>query len=156
MIYVFDSNTLIDLFRHYYPERFPSLWENFNHLIEQERLVSTREVYKEISNYDDALSGWAKSYKESLFLPPTPDEMAFVREIFEIRHFQMMIRKQERLKGKPVADPFVIAKARIENATVVTQEHRKENAAKIPNVCDHFQISCMNLEEFMQKENWVF
>ncbi len=28
MIYVFDSSPLIDLFRYYYPDRFPSLWEN--------------------------------------------------------------------------------------------------------------------------------
>ena len=46
--------------------------------------------------------------------------------------------QQERLKGKPVADPFVIAKA------------------KIPNVCNHFGILCINLDGFMEKENWTF
>ncbi|GAH81232.1 unnamed protein product, partial [marine sediment metagenome] len=33
MIYVFDSDTLIDLFRHYYLERFPTLWQNFDNLV---------------------------------------------------------------------------------------------------------------------------
>jgi len=32
----------------------------------------------------------------------------------------------------------------------------KENSAKIPNVCDHFDIPYLNLEEFMEKENWTF
>jgi len=67
-----------------------------------------------------------------------------------------MIRKQERLKGKPVADPFVIARAKILDACVVTQEKNTENAAKIPNVCDHFGIDCINLEGFMKKESWTF
>jgi hypothetical protein len=39
---------------------------------------------------------------------------------------------------------------------VVTQEKNTENAAKIPNVCDHFGIPCINLEDFMKKENWTF
>lgn len=32
----------------------------------------------------------------------------------------------------------------------------KPNAAKIPNICDHFKIPCMTLEQFMEAEGWVF
>jgi len=67
-----------------------------------------------------------------------------------------MIRKKERLKGMPVADPFVIARAKILNASVVTEEKHTENAAKIPNVCNHFNIPCIKLEGFMKEEKWVF
>ena len=123
-------------------------------MLSQSKFVSTREVFNEISSRDDALSRWAKDFKKTLFLPPTSDEMAFVGEIFKIPHFQMMIRQKERYQGKPVADPFVIAKAK--KATVVTQEYFKENSAKIPNVCKHFKIPCTNLEGFMKNENWVF
>ena len=35
MKYVFDSDSLIDLFWHYYPERFPTLWEKFDTLVAQ-------------------------------------------------------------------------------------------------------------------------
>ena len=86
----------------------------------------------------------------------TVEELQFVGEIFKVPHFQAMIRKQEWLKGKPVADPFVIARAKILNACVVTQEKNTENAARIPNVCDNFEIPCINLEGFMEKENWTF
>jgi hypothetical protein len=32
----------------------------------------------------------------------------------------------------------------------------KPNAAKIPNICKHFKIPCMTLEEFMEAEGWQF
>jgi hypothetical protein len=38
----------------------------------------------------------------------------------------------------------------------VTEEKLKPNAAKIPNVCAHFQIPCINLERFMRDQNWSF
>ena len=156
MKYVFDSGSLIDLFRHYYPERFPTLWEKFDVLVSEEKLISVREVFNEIGSSEDSLGIWAKEKKNLLFLESTVEELRFVGKIFQVRHFQAMIRKKERLKGKPVADPFVIARAKILNACVVTQEKNTENAAKIPNVCEHFVIPCINLEGFMNKESWTF
>jgi hypothetical protein len=156
MRYVFDSDSLINLFRHYYPARFPSLWEKFHALVSEGELISVREVYNEIGLSEDSLARWAKEQKNILFSESTIEELRFVGEIFQVRHFQAMIRKQERLKGRPVADPFVIARAKISGAYVVTEEKNTENAAKIPNVCDHFGIPRINLEGFMEKENWIF
>jgi len=156
MIYVFDSNSLIDLFKHYYPSRFPSLWEKFDALVLSENITSVREVANEITQMDDRLSGWTKSNK-IIFPISSPDELRIVAEIFRNNHFQANIRKKERLQGKAVADPFVIAKARIvENGCVVTQETAKENAAKIPNICQAFDVHYLNLEGFMEKEGWEF
>ena len=155
--YVFDSNSLINLFKHYYPERFPSLWEKFDDLVSEGRIVSVREVFGEIGANKDTLANWAKERKNTLFSESTADEFRFVAKIFQVRHFQAMIRKQERLQGKPVADPFVIARAKIIHACVVTEEKYAKNAAKIPNVCKRFDdIPCINLERFMEEENWTF
>jgi len=156
MKYVFDSDSFIDLFRHYYTERFPTLWKKFDALVSGGKLISVREVFREIESRKDSLSIWAKEHKNILFLESSTEELKFVAEIFQVRHFQAMIRKQERLKGMPVADPFVIAKAKFSGACVVTQEKITKNAAKIPNVCNHFEIPCINLEGFMVKENWIF
>lgn len=156
MKYVFDSDSLIDLFRHYYSERFPTLWKKFDALVYEGKLLSVREVFNEIGSSEDSLAVWAKGHKDILFSASTNEELKFVGEIFKVQHFQAMIRYQQRLKGKPVADPFVIARAKILNACVVTQEKNTENAAKIPNVCQHFGIMCINLEGFMEKENWTF
>jgi hypothetical protein len=125
-------------------------------LVSNGKIISVREVYNEIEAKEDALAHWAKEQKDSLFLPSTADEIKFVSEIFQIRHFQNMIRKQEQLQGKPVADPFVIARAKIFDCPVVAIEIFKDNAAKIPNVCKHFDIPYINLEGFMQQEGWVF
>lgn len=155
MIYIFDSDSLIDLFRHYYPERFPSLWMKFDALVSEQRIISVRDVFNELEKRGDRLSEWVVSNR-SIFHIPTVEEMSFITEIFKIKHFQALIRKKERLEGKPVADPFVIAKAKVGAGCVVTQERKTENAAKIPNVCEHFKIQCENLETFMKNENWTF
>ena len=156
MKYVFDSGPLIDLFRHYYPSRFPTLWERFHALVLEDELISVREVYNEINSREDMLTSWAKKEKDKLFSRPTIEEFQFVREIFQVRHFQAMIRKKERLRGKPVADPFVIARAKVLDCQVVTTELFKDNSAKIPNVCKHFSVECINLEGFMEQEGWTF
>ncbi len=155
MIYVFDSDSLIDLFKHYYLDRFPSLWNSFDELIISGSIVSVREVLREIEGYGDRLDSWTKNNRE-FFLSPSTEELNFVREIFDVHHFQSLIRKKEQLSGKPVADPFVITKAKALDGMVITQETKKPNAAKIPNVCDHFDIPHENLEGFMEKENWTF
>lgn len=53
-------------------------------------------------------------------------------------------------------DPFVVAAGKVKDATVVTQEGLKPNAAKVPNVCEHFNVPCLNLEEFMAQQGWAF
>lgn len=155
MIYVFDSSALISLFNNFYPSRFPSLWEKFDLLVNERSIISVREVYNEIKERGDRLSEWAKGEK-NFFQQPSPEELAFVTEIFNIPHFQSLIRQKERLQGKPVADPLVIAKAKTLNGSVITQEVNRPNAARIPNVCNHFSLDCLNLEGFMERENWTF
>jgi hypothetical protein len=155
MIYVFDSNALIDLFKHFYRNRFPSLWEKFDLSVKEGNIVSVREVFNEIEGYSDRLSEWAKSNR-SFFQQPSPEELTFVAEIFKVSHFQSLVRVKERLQGKPVADPFVIAKAKALNGCVITQEVKKPNAAGIPNICEHFGLDYSNLEGFMEREDWTF
>jgi hypothetical protein len=76
-----------------------------------------------------------------------------------------LIGNQQRLRGSVVADPFVIACANYYHGTVITEEgwdHSsktlipKQNAVKIPNVCQHFDIPCQNLEGFMRDQKWQF
>jgi hypothetical protein len=73
-----------------------------------------------------------------------------------VPHFQQNLEQQKLLKGGLNADPFVIARAAVEQRTVVTMEKLKPHAAKIPNICQHFGVACMTLEEFMEAENWQF
>ena len=156
-MYVFDTNSLIVLFTNFYADRFPSLWQKFDALVTDARIISVREVYNEITAYhaDTRLVKWTKDHRQ-FFAEPSVEELVFVNKIFTIKHFQMLIRQKEMLNGKPVADPFVIAKAENTKSIVVTQEGFTKNAARIPNVCGHFGISWMNLEGFMEREGWQF
>jgi hypothetical protein len=165
MIYVFDTSSLRSL-QHFYRRVFRSIWDGLDELVEHKRLISTREVFNELERQavsEDVLK-WAKEHK-ALFTTPTGSELQFVAEIFRIKHFHGLIGTQQRLKGTPVADPFVIACARINKGTAVTEEGwqragkpltPKPNAAKIPNVCTHFKIPCIDLEEFMHQQGWKF
>jgi hypothetical protein len=156
MSYVFDSSPLISLFRSYYRRRFPSLWERFDTLVEEGELVSTREVLREIEDGPvDALRGWAAD-RHHLFATPTGAEGAFVSRIYGVAHFQQNIEQQKILKGGFNADPFVVAKAAVDEGTVVTMEALRPNAARIPNICEHFGVQWLSLEDFMEEEGWVF
>lgn len=156
MSYVFDTNAFSQLFHSYYRKRFPSLWEQFDALIEDGAITSTREAAREIE--DDrvaALRDWAKDNKE-LFPAPTADEALFVGQIFNVAHFRQVIEQKKLLKGGKNADPFVIARAKVLEATVITMEGEPKNGAKIPNICRHFGIPCTSLEGFMELEGWEF
>lgn len=147
MIYVFDTSSLRSL-QHFYPSVFKSIWDGLDSLVAQQTLISTREVFNELER--QAVSAeilkWAKDNK-SLFTTPTGLELQFVAEIFKIKHFHGLIGAQQRLKGMPVADPFVIACARINKGTLVTQEgwlRAHEPLTPKPN------------EGFMHQQGWTF
>jgi len=123
--------------------------------IRRVNFYSRRWAEIERGDVDEHTNSWLAQRKE-LFTTPSVPELQFVAEIFRIPHFQTLIGEKQRLVGTPVADPFVIACAKIRCGAVVTEERRKPNAAKIPNVCEHFSVPCMNLEEFMQKQSWSF
>ena len=155
MKYVFDTSPFVSLFKNFYPSTFVTLWQTFDVLIDAGDIVSTREVYREIEGQEDELRAWAKDHR-ALFTTPTPQEGEFVSRIYSVRHFQANIEKQKLLKGGTNADAFVIAKAAVLQASVVTLEKLRPKAAKIPNICEHFSVSCLSLEEFMQREGWRF
>lgn len=127
MIYVFDTSSFRVL-RHFYPERFPSLWAGLDELIEAGELISTREVLNELERFDDPepMLAWAKGHRE-MFATPTNEETECVARIFRVQHFQNLIARKSILIGSPVADPFVIAAAATkEEGAVVTRGFQRE------------------------------
>jgi len=107
------------------------------------------------SNLLETLRDWAKGHGE-LFATPTAEEGTFVAKIFAVKHFQQNIEQKKLYKGGYNADPFIVAKAAVIKGTVVTMERHAPNSAKIPNICMHFDILCLSLEDFMEAEGWEF
>ena len=155
-MYVFDTNSFITL-GHFFPERFLSFWKSFNLYVSEEKILSVREVYKELDREETRphLFQWIKDNR-NIFKKPTGKETEIVAQIFQIPKFQHLIGQRQRLKGSPVADPWLIASAKIQNGCVISEEKAKPNAVKIPNVCQHFDVDCCNLETFMKREGWEF
>jgi hypothetical protein len=156
-MYVFDTNVLSQMFHSYYKNRFKSLWAKFDEILEEERITSTREVFQETQgDRIPALREWAIENKAAIFPTPNADEAIWVSKIFSIGHFQHIIEQKKIMRGGFNADPFVIARAAALNGTVVTNEKHLRNGAKIPNICEHFEIPCLSLEGFMESEKWEF
>lgn len=157
MIYVIDTSSL-SVLKYYYKGVFSTFWGHFNLLVQSGNLISVREAYKEADEKIDSehLQEWLENNK-SIFLPPeSPEETEFVREIFVVPHFKALIPDKKILTSNPLADPFIVASAKIRNGCVITEEKLKPNAAKIPNVCEHFGVRWTNLEGLMKEEKWNY
>lgn len=156
MVYVFDTSSFI-VIGHYYPEQFPSFWDKFNQAVNLEKIISVREVFRELDQEAsiDHLSNWVERHR-SIFETPNAAATQFVSTIFSVPHFQALVSEKSRLAGRPCADPFIIAWAKVIGGCVVTEEKERPNAPKIPNVCQHFGVDCTNLQGFMEREGWTF
>lgn len=156
MTFVIDTSSFRVL-RNYYPEQFPTFWEFFDAEVEERSVTSTREVRRELEDQltekEGWLLDWVKAHPE-LFPVPSAAETVEVATILEIPHFQQLVGEKQRLKGKPVADPFVIARAIALDGTVVTEESKPDNGARIPNVCERLEVPCINLKEFLEQMDW--
>ncbi|HUW75916.1 MAG TPA: DUF4411 family protein [Gallionella sp.] len=99
MIYVFDTSSIRSL-QHFYPSVFKTIWDGLDGLVQQQNLISTREVWNELErqNVSTEVLAWAKQNKR-MFTTPNAAELQFVAQIFQITHFQNLIGEQQRLKG---------------------------------------------------------
>jgi hypothetical protein len=158
VIYVCDTNSLSNILNHYYPDRFPTFLEKFDELVGDKRLISVREARFELKGKfdDDNIIDRLKVHNHNFFEEPTVEELAFITQVYSVPHFRQNLNRKKLLQGGYFADPFIIAKAKIKEAIVITEEDRPENGVRIPNICDHFGIECVKIEGFLIKEDWKF
>lgn len=156
--YVVDTNVLITL-REYHPPGNPTyqaIWDEIETLIKQKNIFSTIFVYEEIMKYlgkDDWLKNWAKSHKERFFIPTNLEIFKLAQDI--AKDFPDLLDKKKLQTGEPDADPFLIALAKSEGATIVTQE-RKDLPNRIPKVALHYEVNSIDLYEFLETRRLKF
>ena len=149
-IYCIDTSALIGAwYERYKPNRFPKLWDEFDNLIMVGRLVSSSLVLDECSKRSPELHEWLK-VRDHMFLPPEADIQMGVASI--LANFGSLVKAG---KQKFAADPFVIATAQVHGYTVVTEEAGM-GLGKIPGVCNHLGVHCMNLAKLFDDEDWSF
>lgn len=171
--YVIDSAPLIYLYREKCPpDIFPSLWGNeyLSGLIKQGILVAPREVFNELDSYEDKKSEsgkdklweWARINK-SMFVDPDDDQNNYIPLVREIANAIIPgfgLKLVDESKETPEADPFVIALAKLRGWVVINKERYinpdPKGRPNIPNVCAHYGVECIELNEFFRKQGWKF
>lgn len=131
------------------------LWRQFDSLVADGRVTSTRQVGRELDPYSHGHEEWIRS-NQHIFTTPTAAEGQIILEIYAVRHFQHNVEQKKIQAGGFNADPFVVAKACANDGIVVTLEEERPDGAKIPNICRHFGVPWLNLEGFMEQEHWIF
>ena len=176
MIYVIDTSSLQQLFGCYRRVRFPTLWQLFDGLVSSGAITSVSQVLREIEDRDkknDEVE-WASVHAD-LFPDVKEQEIQFLREIFLVPRFRHVVPdyvletdydedanesvdvvNQQEQNSAESADPFLIARAKIQGGMVITQERERGNRVRIPTICSHFGIKCGTLDDLMAAEGWSF
>lgn len=159
MKYCLDTSALTTAWRYHYPPNvFPSLWRDIDTCIESGLLVAPDEVLEELEIGGDALYDWATK-RPSLFIPPDRDIQNMVSSILaHPEHVKLLYSKHAT--STVIADPFVIATAKIHACTVVSgevfQSSYSPNKTKIPNVCADLDIEHLSVIEFIYERGWIY
>ena len=152
MSHCIDTSALLEAWVRRYPhDVFPGLWAHIEVLAAREELRAPDEVLQELQVKDDDLAKWAKQ-RDGLFVPLEPAVMTGVREVLDA--FPRLVGT---LKRRNRADAFVIALAKLDGLTVVTEERGgTSDRPRIPLICEHFAVPCINTLEFIRETGLTF
>jgi len=161
MAYLLDANVFIQAHRLHYSFDFcPAFWDWLIVKNNKGIVFSIEAVYEELTNSTDSLSTWAKSNKDTFFLPPNPQMVSIFPQVSQWTMDptnQYTNGAREEFLG--VADYFLVCYALANNMTLVTHERLASNITKrikIPNVCVDFQIVCISPFEMLRQEQANF
>lgn len=153
-----DANVLIQAWQKYYsPKLCPDYWKVLDELGKQDRIFLPQMVYEEITRTEDDLAAWLKQSNIPEYKIDGPVTEA-LRSIDPANSAHQGL--VDNTKARSLADPWVIAHAITEKATVVTKEEKitATNTAKIkiPNVCDNMKVRWINDYQFVEELNIRF
>ena len=158
-IYCIDANVLIQSWQKYYsPDLCPDYWNILNELGRQGRIFIPEEVKNEIvvadnpDKTEDDLSKWLKRSSIPIH-KPTENVIACWQKILQANPTHKLL--VDNIKGRSLADPWLIAHAMDANATVVTKENiesaMNSKRIKIPNVCQNMEVRCIDDFAFIKE-----
>lgn len=151
--YCLDANVLIEAWQKYYRPKFcPDYWVVLDNLGAEKRIFIPQEVADEIIRTDDDLAKWLR--ESQIEIAKTTESVISCWQAILAADPDHM-RLVDSIKGRSLADPWVIAHGMDQSATVVTKEN-KETAIntkriKIPNVCENMGVEWMNDFQFIEE-----
>jgi predicted nucleic acid-binding protein len=141
-----DANVLIQAWQKYYNPKFcPDYWKILIELGNREVIFIPEVVYEEITRTEDELSKWVKTSK--IPIEKISESVTIcLQKIYatDPEHKKLV----DNIRGRSLADPWVIAHAMDKNAIVVTKENKEtalnSKRIRIPNVCENMGIKWIN------------
>lgn len=149
--FVLDSSVLIAFERNQPRDIYTSLWDRVERLLHSGDAVLPQEAVTELEHGTDTLATWVKT--TGAVVATDAAVVAVVAQISQ-RHPGWVSGTQN------AADPFIIATAKVLDATVVTNE-KSRNATidgnmKIPQVAAEFGVRCLLTNDFFRMLGWRF
>ena len=152
-LYCLDANVLIEAWNSYYSPRLcPTYWDMLARLGTGGRFFIPQQVAQEITRTEDKLADWLKNSRIPI-RSNTESVGKALRAIYAAneRHERLV----DNIKGRSLADPWVIAHAMDTGATVVTKEkvtvEQNAKRVKIPDVCHTMGVPCITDFVFLEQ-----
>lgn len=150
MAYSIDSSGILDLFRYYPPDVFPTIWAQMDSAASSGVVLAIDEVYRELEKKDDAAFHWLKARR--IMVVALDTEIQQRVSVILAAHPRLIDTRKNRSSG----DPFVIGLAQARGLSVVTGERASGVIAKpnIPDVCGALKIACVDVLSMFRNEGW--
>jgi Domain of unknown function (DUF4411) len=148
--YSIDSSGILDLFRIYPPDVFPTIWIQMESAAKDGIVFAVDEVYRELEKKDDAAFQWLKARRVMIVAIDTEIQKRVAAIL--AAHPRLIDTRKNRSSG----DPFVIGLAQARGLSVVTGERASGVIAKpnIPDVCTALGIEWINVLSMFRSEGW--
>lgn len=152
-LYCLDTNVLVEAWNSYYsPQLCPSYWDVLKQLGGAGRIFLPADVAEEISRTQDALARWLD--QSGILIRKNTQRVGLaIKAIYaaDERHERLV----DNIRGRSLADPWVIAHAMDAGACVVTKEKLTLEAnakrIRIPDVCYKMAVRCINDFDFLSE-----
>ncbi len=158
--YLLDTNIYIASYDRYYRnEYFPSYWKKFS-VILNGRVIIPKVVKDEITR-----SEWFLEWLKSNYTDDTLNHKTYSKQWQTVLEFvqscglytdKALIEQTKGWANENIADPWLIAIAKVEDLVVVSDEAPIPNLGKgnlvgratIPDICDRQDVRCISRNEF--------
>lgn len=153
-MYLLDANTYIHAKALYYNFDFcPAYWNWLDKEFAKGKVASVEMVADELKAGNDELVDWVKD-RPTHFL--ACDDVATQKVVAVITSDLMQgnYNPQNRDNFLSGADPWIIAKAKVMGATVVSHESKitqQGKKVKVPNVCQQYDVQCISTFELLKR-----
>jgi hypothetical protein len=155
-VYIVDSNFFIQAYRSHYPfDVVPGFWDKIKQLAEKGIIISIDKVRDELYANKDELTSWCQ---QNLPIEFFKDTTVCISEYAEITQWAISLNfyTQQALNeflDTEEADAWLISYSKLNGDQIVTHEIKSnsKNRIKIPDVCEPFNVKCVNTIEMFRQ-----